>query len=131
MKDYFTRADGTDELACTCGDSDCTLTMRESSRDKLNGLRVAFGKPLNVFGARCPNHPYYSGPGSSHDDRTAIGGVEACAFDIDNSKHSKQEVKYIVFLGQRVGFNRYGIGNTGKAHMDDDESKVDTFWVYT
>jgi len=129
--DYFTRKDGSDELACRCGNTDCDLTVRASSRYKANKLRELYGKPLYLFGARCDRHPEYSGPRSSHGDRSGQDGVKPCAFDVDTEKHSKDDTKAIIFIAQIVGFNRYGLSNTGQCHFDDDETKKDTYWVYS
>lgn len=128
MRDYFTRADGSDELACTCGSPDCDLTVRDSTRYKANMLRDLFGKPIKASGARCPRNNSYSGSGSSHGDREDIGGVAPCALDILNS--SKDERKEILELGITLGFFRYGLGEH-QLHLDDDDSKRPTYWIYS
>jgi len=118
MKDYFTRADGTDELKCSCGK--CNLTVRQSTRDKLNTLRDYIGTPLKVWGARCPLNKDYTGETSRHSIK------EPCAVDINENKETRLKV---LGLAISMGFS-VGIGET-KLHLDDDETRAkQTFWIY-
>ena len=127
MKDYFTRDDGSDELACRCKDVDCTLTVRPSTRAKCNKMREILGRPLYMFGARCPKHIEYSGSGSSHDDRLDMGGTEACA--VDPVVRGDKELRDVLKAGIEAGFTRWGIGKN-QLHLDDDETKSQTMWFY-
>ena len=124
-KDYFVKADGSDELACSCG---CGLTIRTSTRARLNRVRERFGKPISAAGARCPNNLFYSGHTSSHGDREDEGFTPPCAIDIMNT--SKSDRKEILEIAIDEGFVRWGIGNN-QLHIDDDESKPVTYWIYS
>jgi len=127
MKDYFL-TNGIDELACKCGNKDCTLTIRPSTRKKLLAVRYIVGFPMHVSGARCNRHPEYSSVTSSHGDCRKTGGTLPCAIDILNK--GKSQKKKILEAAIEAGFFRYGLGEN-QLHIDDDETKNKTYWIYS
>ena len=126
IKDYFIRADGSDELECRCG---CEKnTFNSATRWKLNNARGIAGIPFIITsGCRCWTHnaKYDKNGTSSHlceDENKAP--KPSYAFDI---KFKNSREKFIIIKALiEARFNRIGINDTlGFIHGDDDPAKAE------
>jgi zinc D-Ala-D-Ala carboxypeptidase len=122
MRDYFTRADGSDELMCKCGK--CNQTVKPEFRELLNKARALANVPFNVTsGMRCLKHNRNI---ESRDTSTHIKGLAADIFYSDDLHLAR-----IVHACSRVGITRLGVNKNKKfIHLDKDEIKPDAVFGY-
>lgn len=120
-KDYFTRADGTDELECRCG---CGKTVKPEFREMLNEARELAGVPFTVTsGMRCLEHNRRIG---SRDTSTHVKGLAA-----DIKYTDALHLTRIVHALSRVGFLRLGTNEKLKfMHVDTDKEKSSAVFGY-
>ena len=119
MTPHFKKA----ELACKCG---CGMLPAQSFMDKVETLRLAFGKPMPVnSAARCPFHnANVSGTGADGPHTTGraidLGVRGADAFEV-------------VRLALLLGFTGIGVAQKGASrfiHIDDLVTGRPTIWSY-
>ena len=99
------------ELACKCG---CGLLPAQSSQDRLERVRVRFGKPMRVTsGSRCPDYnARVSGTGRT-------GPHTKGAFDIGAERG---DALTLVRIALEEGFTGIGVQQKGAGrfiHLDD------------
>lgn len=121
VKDYFTRADGTDELECRCG---CGKTVKPEFREMLNEARELAGVPFTVTsGMRCLEHNRKIG---SRDTSTHPKGLAA-----DIKYTDTLHLTRIIHALSRVGFLRLGTNEKLKfIHCDTDKEKSSAVFGY-
>lgn len=116
------------ELACKCG---CGLLPAQSSQDRLERVRVRYGKPMKVSsGSRCPDHnAKESGTGRT-------GPHTKGAFDI---LVSGEDAFTLLGLALGEGFTGIGFSQKGEhskrfMHLDDlpnaEGQPRPTIWSY-
>jgi zinc D-Ala-D-Ala carboxypeptidase len=100
------------ELACRCG---CGMLPKQDFMDKVEALRVAYGKPLAVTSAaRCPNHnARVSATGRTGPHTT--GRAIDLAVDRGNAYRLLRMALEAGFSG--LGFQQKGAGRF--LHLDD------------
>ena len=115
------------ELACRCG---CGMLPAQDFMDKVETLRVAFGKPLRVTSAaRCPEH-------NSRVSRTGRTGPHTTgrAIDFGVDRGDAYQLASLAFASgfTGIGFQQKGAGRF--LHVDDLPNKPGqprpTVWSY-
>lgn len=101
------------ELACHCG---CGLLPPQDFQDKVERLRVAYGKPLYVTSAaRCPDY----NDKVSHTGRTGPHTKRAIDIEIVGT-----DAFELIRLATKMGFTGIGVSQKGPwssrfLHLDD------------
>ena len=112
MTPHFTVA-GDPKLACSCG---CGMLPVQSFMDKIESLRIAFGKPMKVASAaRCPE---YNAKVSATKSRT---GPHTTGRAIDLAV-THAEAHQLLVLACQWGFTGLGVNQKGGGrflHLDD------------
>ena len=107
------------ELGCQCG---CGFMPEAALMDKLDSLRGAWGKPLNLNScARCATHNAKVG-GAAHSQH-----VQGKAADISTNNFTGTDYKDFVSLSRKMGFN--GIGQ-GSSFIHIDIRPTVANWTY-
>lgn len=115
------------ELECRCG---CGMLPAQDFMDKIEGLRVAYGRPLSVSSAaRCPAHnAKVSGTGRTGPHTTGR------AIDL---RVSHADAWHLLSLAMRYGFTGIGVQQKGGGrflHLDDlpnaEGQPRPTVWSY-
>ncbi len=118
---HFTDA----ELACKCG---CGMLPPQDFQDRIEALRVAYGKPLRISsGARCPEHnDRVSGTGLKGPH--TVAAVDFAVFGADAHR--------LLTCAFAMGFEGIGVQQSGAVgsrfvHVDDRRAhKGPTVWTY-
>lgn len=120
--EYFTRANGSDELECRC--NKCKQTVKGHFREQLNEARAIAGVPFIITsGMRCLEHNRSIG---SKDTSSHIKGIAA-----DIRYKDELDLSRIVHALSRVGFTRIGVNKKLKfVHADLDKDKSDAVFGY-
>lgn len=120
------------ELSCRCG---CGMTPKRDFIEKIERLRVAYGKPMKVTSAaRCPNY-------NSKVSKTGARGPHTTGRAIDIAVDREDAFDLLMLIGR---MNTLGLGITGLGfqqkgsgrfmHLDDltDEpgQPRPTVWSY-
>lgn len=124
MKDYFIRADGTDELTCKCGCGKNTFNPK--TREKLNRARERAGIGFTInSGCRCwKNNSKHDKKGTSAHLCEDENEVPKTSYAFDIRFNGSREKFLIVSALIAEGFNRIGINEAlSFIHGDDDPSK--------
>lgn len=113
----------TSELACKCG---CGMLPAQAFMDKVERLRVAYGKALTVTSAaRCPEHnAKVSGTGRTGPHTTG----RAIDFAVDRA-----DAYRLAKLAFEQGFTGIGFQQKGAGrflHVDDLTEGRPTIWSY-
>jgi uncharacterized protein YcbK (DUF882 family) len=121
IKEYFTKADGSDELECKCG---CGMTVKSDFRERLNEARQLAGVSFSInSGARCLTHNRKIG---SKDSSSHTQGLAA-----DIAYSDALHLTRIVHALSRVGFTRIGTNEKKKfIHVDLDKAKPSLVFGY-
>ena len=115
------------ELECRCG---CGMLPAQDFMDKVEGLRVAYGRPLSgSSAARCPAHnAKVSGTGRTGPHTTGR------AIDL---RVSHADAWHLLSLAMRYGFTGVGVQQKGGGrflHLDDlpnaEGQPRPTVWSY-
>jgi zinc D-Ala-D-Ala carboxypeptidase len=120
MTPHFSNA----ELACKCG---CGMLPAQDFMDKVEKLRIAYGKPLGITSAaRCPTHnAKVSKTGATGPHTTG----RAIDFDVDRA-----DAYRLAKLAFDHGFTGIGINQKGGGrfiHVDDlADAPRPTIWSY-
>ena len=120
-KEYFTRVDGSDELACRCG---CGSSVHGEFRETLNDARAIAGVPFKITsGMRCLEHNTKIG---SKETSSHVKGIAA-----DIAYADELHLTRIVHALSRVGFTRIGVNKQKKfIHVDFDGTKPNVVFGY-
>lgn len=121
IKEYFTRADGSDELACRCG---CGMTVNDGFRRLLNLARQTAKTPFKInSGARCIKH------NSQYDKDGTSSHVKGIAADI--AYDSELNLVKIIHALTLTGVTRIGVNEKKKfVHIDVDFEKPSLIFSY-
>ena len=121
-REYFTRADGSDELECRC--DNCKQTVKREFRELLNEAREIAGVPFTITsGMRCLEYNTKIG---SKETSSHIKGIAADIYYTDDLHLAR-----IVHALSRVGFTRIGTNEEKRfVHVDFDGDKPDAVWGY-
>lgn len=119
MTPHFTK----DELACKCG---CGMLPTQEFMERVETLRVAFGKPMRVTSAaRCPDH-------NDRVSGTGRTGPHTTGRAIDLGVRG-QDAFEVVRLALMLGFTGIGVAQKGASrfiHLDDLTAGRPTIWSY-
>lgn len=113
-----------DELACKCG---CGMLPEQSFMDKVEKVRVRYGKPLPVnSAARCPDH-------NARVSGTGRDGPHTTGRAIDLGVRGVDAYR-IVRIAMEEGFTGIGVSQKGATrfiHIDDcANDKRPNVWSY-
>lgn len=112
-----------DELRCKCG---CGMLPMQDFMDKIDRLRVAYGKPLGVTSAaRCPAH-------NAKESRTGTTGPHTTGRAID-FRVERGDAFRLAKLAFEHGFTGIGFQQKGSGrflHIDDLTAGRPTVWSY-
>ncbi|MBM3273067.1 DUF882 domain-containing protein [Candidatus Kaiserbacteria bacterium] len=115
------------ELECRCG---CGMLPEDDFVDKLEGLRVAYGRPLRVTsGARCPKY-------NAKVSTTGETGPHTTGRAVDLAVE-RQAAWRVLDIAFQLGFTGIGVQQKGPSrfiHLDDLPNKPGqprpTVWSY-
>lgn len=108
MTPHFTSA----ELTCKCG---CGMLPRQDFMDKIERVRVRFGKPMHVTGpARCPKY-------NNQVSTTGLDGPHTTGRALDIGVRGEDALK-LILIAVSEGITGIGVSQKGDSrfiHLDD------------
>ena len=113
-----------EEFSCKCGCGENTTA--NSTKVKLENMRIDAGIPFIISATRCPAYNRKVGGVKDSTHMTLFDESYGIDIDVENSRD-----KYILVTSAiRAGFTRIGIAETF-IHVDDSPVKVqEVIWTY-